>query len=545
MNFFEDLVDELKEENLLEETVIEIKKAENNFSASKNGAGLLEIENFAATESFLNSSGHSSPVDSPSADLTDEKSAGETKKDCEAYEFAGNHEDLPDKKITEKEFYRKRAVEEVSYLQMVEHVISGVEREQMKALPQIYDDLEVKKTLHAFLQITEDAQSPAHTQAEFLLMQETENWCSALSYRDRRISIAHLRRYCETTKPPLSSQALISLARFYRNLPFSESVRNKFDLVITRLFSKDVGGDKRLLVFSRQELSGHLNELYAEWSSIQFHTNDDNSAEIKTTVQNFDAFIKEAEAAKTFDSLIETQFFTRLRDYKDTTHELFFAPLVAAAAVECNIRIGNKYVDLIEREREREQPDAENLQDKYGFLHDQAISDATSKTLQLVELLKEKEAELVETAPAAKNQEQEQKPEKAQPTEPREPFFTLVGVNRWLLAATILVAVVCGGLYYWANYSASDVNVSDNVQKVDLENSPFAAYFKTARITNRVYFAEVLPEWEKMPVEKRKQLLGGLLTEGKAKSYSKVLLLDKSGNSAGQADAEKVEVADQ
>jgi len=53
-----------------------------------------------------------------------------------------------------------------------------------------------------------------HAQAEFRLMQETENWYSALSHRDKYITVAHLRRYCETSRPALSAQALISLARF-------------------------------------------------------------------------------------------------------------------------------------------------------------------------------------------------------------------------------------------------------------------------------------------------------------------------------------------
>ena len=492
MNVFEELIDELKEENLLEETVIETQTAGHETAGQPKHSSAAA--NFAADEFAVSPHDENFP-DVSDADLQSLTDHASVPEDVDApAEFEGNHEDQPKKQITEKEFYQKRAVEEVSGLQMVEHVISGVEREQMKALPQPYDDLAVKKSLHAFLQVKDDVKSSEHSEAEFLLMQETENWCSHLSFRDKRISIAHLRRFCETTKPPLSSQALISLARFYRNLPFSESVRNKFDLVVTRLFSKDIGGDKRFLVFNRLELSGHLTELYAEWSSIQFYSSDENDGEIKQTVQQFEAFIKEAETVKTFDELIENHFFTRLRDFKDTTHELFFAPSVAAAAVECNIRIGNRYVDLIEQEREHS--DAENLQDKYGFLHDQAISDATSKTLQLVELLKEKQAETVEAEPDAAHYKTV-KPEKVVPSQKSAPFFTLVGVNRWLLALTILVAVVCGGLYYWANFYADDVKVSANVEKISLEGSPHAAYFQTARLSNETFFAVVLPEWAK------------------------------------------------
>lgn len=160
--------------------------------------------------------------------------------------------------VNQIEFFRKRAVNEVGGLQTVERIFSGVERQQKKTVPKPYDDLTVKKALDDFLQISEDVKSPAHASAEFQLMQETENWYSALSHRDKQISITHLRCYCETAKPPLSSEALLALARFYRNSPYSEAVRSKFDLIVTRLFSNDLPDEKRERAFERDELIEHL-----------------------------------------------------------------------------------------------------------------------------------------------------------------------------------------------------------------------------------------------------------------------------------------------
>ena len=222
-------------------------------------------------------------------------------------------------------------------------------------------------------------------------MQETETGVPRFA-RATTISVAHLRRYCETTKPPLSSQAFISLARFYRNLPFSEQVRSKFDLIVTRLFSKDTGGEKRVLIFTRDELIKHLAELYGEWSSIPLYSTEEDESQIVLTAMKFEDFMTEAERAESFDELIKTDFFNRLRLFKESTNEVFYAPLITATTIESNIRIGNKYVDLIELERGKS--NAENLQDKYGFLHDQAISDSTSKTLELIELLKDKVKEV-------------------------------------------------------------------------------------------------------------------------------------------------------
>lgn len=71
-----------------------------------------------------------------------------------------------DAPVDKAKYYRERAAE-VSSLQMVEHILSGIEREQMKVLPKPYNDLDAKKALHSFLQITADVNSAEHAQAEF------------------------------------------------------------------------------------------------------------------------------------------------------------------------------------------------------------------------------------------------------------------------------------------------------------------------------------------------------------------------------------------
>jgi hypothetical protein len=71
--------------------------------------------------------------------------------------------------------------------------------------------------------------------------------------------------------------------------------------------------------------------------------------------------------------LIENDFFNRLRLFKKDTNENFFSPAVVAANIESNIKIGNRYVEMLEKEKSNKSI----YEDKYGFLHDQSISDAT------------------------------------------------------------------------------------------------------------------------------------------------------------------------
>ncbi len=344
MNIFEDLIEELKEADLLETTTAE------------------------------------------AARKTDSSAVAET----ETPEPAANnaHGDAVDKKAHEAEFYRQRATDEVSFLQMVEYVFAGVEREHLKIVPKPYDALEVKKLLHSFVQSAPETQAAELAQMQFQLLRETETWHSSLAARDRCIMTAHLRRYCEISRPPLSSPALVSLARFYRNSSYSETVRSKFDLVVTRLFSKEVGRSRRESVFKPDELATHIAELYADWSSVPLYSTDAEDSKIREIVNEFGDFMREADGAVDFDALINSDYFGRLYKFKESTNENFFAPPVVAVAVESNIRVGNLYLKLLENEKKR--GSVVSLENKYGFAHDQTISEATGKTFALIELLNQK-----------------------------------------------------------------------------------------------------------------------------------------------------------
>jgi hypothetical protein len=563
MNIFEDLIEELKDENLIEETVMEVHKEQSvtapqpvvqpaaNFQLRKTAEkdvplpmmpplltkddGVLPLK-FAVAEGVNTEEG---------VVFSDEQAVFETAGAIvpEAEEIKKYPKVEKTKSfVNEKEYFRKRAMDEVTGLQMVDHVLAGVEREQMKLVPKPYDDLPVKLALHDFMQVAHETSTTEHAQSEFRLMQETENWCSALSHRDKHITIAHLRRYCETTRPALSSQALIALARFYRNSPYSESVRSKFELVVTRLFSREDEFNERVMLLSREEIIQQLKELYADWSSIQLYSSSEEDSDILISVLKFEDFITEAENTNSFEELISSDFFNRLRLFKQSCHENFFAPLVTVAAIEANVRIGNRYLELLKKEQEKFSAAA--LEEKYGFLHDQAISDATGKTFQLAELLHERgenakkdAAEIVEVS--VKNQQA------SRVRVQKKPRNKLFAVNKWLLAATILTIVVCGGLYFWADYQTPEVKLSPNVKKVNLENSEFKDFIQTARIADDTFYGVTTNAWENLNGEKKEEMLKKLMSIGTEKNFKKVHLVNSGGKAVGFASANKAEVYNQ
>ncbi|MFN2501490.1 MAG: hypothetical protein ABR530_05710 [Pyrinomonadaceae bacterium] len=441
MNVFEDLITELKAEKLLENTV-------------------------------MDRSGHAfEPTDSePVTAHRAEKATLSERQESEATRVRNGSQPLSENEI---HFYHKRAVSEMAHLQMVEHVLTGVEREYMKIVPNSFDDFEAKKALHAFLKVTSGENSEARARAEFRLMQEMEAWCSALAARDRAVPVASLRQYCDISRPPLSGQALIALARFYRNLPYSEPVRAKFDFVITRVFAKRTDGDRRSTLSTWDEIIAQLDAMYKEWSSVALYSADEDDSSILLTALSFEDLATEAENAARFDELIASDYFGRLRMFKESTGERFYAPIITASAVDANVRVGNAYVDLIAREREM--MDAEAIRSKYGESYDDSIANATADTLALAAILQHQQEPKIspptddEPLPVASpsselseltSLEVQPRPlEEAVPTEAVRSSFIAnppqspKSVNKTFLAICIFLILASLGVYVYSTFS--------------------------------------------------------------------------------------------
>lgn len=504
MNVFADLIEELKEENLLEETIIDLKrKAAEANGLTSNGSARADVA--AARSSDDTADGPSGPVET--GDVVDEV-----------------------------EFYRRRAMEEVSSLQMVEHVISGIEREHMKMNPAVYDDLAIKKALHRFLQVSADITAPEYSDAEYSLMHEAESWFTALARRDANISVANLRRYCENSRPVLSSQALMALGRFYRNSPFSEAVRGKFDFVMTRLFSREAEGERRKLLFSRPEMIGHIRTLYANWSSLSLYPREEHSEGIGSVVGRFDAFVKEVEAAENFDSLIESDFFNRLRLFKEETAEMFFASEVLAAAMECNVRVGNRFIDLLEAEREKDNTD--RIEEKYGYSYDTIISSAASKTLFLVELLKgETKAEPEACAELPEVKKITLELDAAPPAQKRR-----AGVNKWLLAATIIIALLSVGIYLWSSNSGPEASGVQEAKTIEIPSGNLKKHLRFARRSDETLYGMAQPTWIALSEDEQRELLNEAFAFAQSIGLKRVNILNEKGRTIGYATKDKAEI---
>lgn len=525
MNVFEELVEELNVENLLDpnkaavdnvhETVIE-RNVESSFRLcdESSGAAQQTFETAAPTdEANILESGYASPSLRPEA-------------------------------ADDAEFFRKRAVEEVTGLQMVEHVLTGVEREYMKIVPRGFNDIQVKKALHSFLKITEEPQSAEHLEAEGLLIYESDAWSKSLAIRDSNISVANIRRFCENSRPVLSSQALIALARFYRTAPAGKAASSKFDFVMTRLFSHDAGNEKRRLTFGIAEMTIHIRDLYENWSNFSPFMSvavEGSGAEVLCALRQA---IDEAESAESFDQMVASDFFNRTRGIKESAGDLLFIPEVTAAAIECNVRVGNRFVDLLRAEKARFSNEA--LEEKYGYSYDSLVSAAAGKTLSLADLIKQK-LTLNDEEDIGQPSRQSQTAtgtasERQKPVEKKGNWPTTFAVNGWLLAFSVIAVALSIGLYFWSEgYSMTGSQVSV-APEVGLENSGLSEYLSKAKSSSETMYGVVRPSWNTMDEQQKLDFVRKAQAFADTKGLRRVNLLNEQGQSVAYGRGERVEL---
>lgn len=485
MTVFEDLIEELKEENLLESTVIDTT------------GGSLD--------------GRSIEQDVP----TFEKPASPA------------------------EFFKKRAEGEVASLQMVQHVLSGVEREHMKTAAVPFNDLKVKKALHDFLQESESPNSEKAKEAEFELLNQTQDWFASLAERDREISVANIRRFCENSRPVLSSQALIALARFYRNAPFSEDTRSKFDFVVTRLFSKDLGDGKRRSLFERNDAIGHITTLYENWSSVHIFSGEEYDSEIEAAIKRFDDAVVKADRAGDLDSLLSTRVFDRIRKFKEELGEMFFAPPVLAAAMNCNVRLGNRFVELVAETRS--QADIYALEERYGTDIDEVVSYITGRSVDVEELVGSRLPE-DQRPERAREAGADAVTKKASKEKQSWNWQHALGFNKWLAAAAVLIIGLSVGVYFWADMMVEESKASIVAQPVDLASSELGAHLRDGRVSKETFYAVTQPSWDAMADEEKKELLKKAVAFAEGKGMNKVNIVNYKGRTVAFSDKYRFEV---
>jgi hypothetical protein len=283
----------------------------------------------------------------------------------------------------------QRAVGHAKTLEIVQRVIAGVEKAILCLMPESYDTTPALTVARSLKQAIKDKETARIAEAEDHFSNELYLWHLNLSSRDEAIQAYHLRRFCERTEEHLDLRVFEALTRFYRSLPHTELAQSKYDFAVTRLFAGVGENDQRDLRLKGEQLVERICEMFEAWG-------EDHKGAVATpeqigvAIETFRGFIAEANLEiNEFEKLINTGLFNRLRLFKKELGELFYAPAVTAAAIECNVVVANKFSSLLAGEGEQIREAPAVCRDLTDILSDTTANGSVSETLnehQLAEL---------------------------------------------------------------------------------------------------------------------------------------------------------------
>jgi hypothetical protein len=248
----------------------------------------------------------------------------------------------------------KHLGERALHLRIVEEFLTQIEFTLLKGPAEQFDFEPVKASITELRAMADDLNPDRRKRIEFQLAHELLRWQEHLAARDNTIEAYHIRRYCDGLRKPLDPEVFVALARFYRDIPRSRNSLSKFDLALTRAFSTQVSDLFRAMTMKREEVAARLASLYCSWDRVV-------SVEPGSTrdVVVFEKFLEESDSMLDFRSLTSSRLFDRIREFKSELGNRFWDPSVAAAAVECNIVVGNHLNGLMARA-------SENLGERLG-----------------------------------------------------------------------------------------------------------------------------------------------------------------------------------
>ena len=250
--------------------------------------------------------------------------------------------------------------EKALHLRIVEEFLTQMELSLLKTSSEQFDFAPVRAAINELRGLADDENPDRRKRVEFQLAHELLGWQQHLAARDEAIEAYHIRRYCDGLRKPLDNEIFIAMARFYRDIPRCKNSQSKFDLALTRGFSNSVSDLYRSMTMSRDEITVRLAGLYSGWDRV---TKVDAGS--PRDVSGFDRFLAESDELLDFRSLTASRLFDRIREYKSELGDRFWDPAVAAAAVECNIVVGNHLNGLMARA-------SENLGERLGSEFDVA-----------------------------------------------------------------------------------------------------------------------------------------------------------------------------
>ncbi len=444
---------------------------------------------------------------------------------------------------------------EMNSLQIVDYIFSSIEKKKGSHYPQKFDIAALKKRVKKLID-SKDIKNGAEQliQEERIVNEEIARWCVVLTQRDKGITGVDLMLYCEQSKPPLNTQAILSLIRFYLELPFSEATRVKLDVLMTMLFSFKVKKGKRQLSHPPNEIKLKLEEYYESFPNVP-NFSEEEQRKLKVAVEKFREFVNTAQNARDLDSLISSELHEEIIRFKRQLGESFLEPSVLAAAIECNVLVGNIYTDLLLKKRGLQ--DTTDVSTKYPVLEEQAfleavvhnvnssdLFDSDTEGIDSKEIIDSKETDLeLQIKSDSKKAKKVSKPVNTSKARVAIVEFSSKIEHKWLISLLALIVFLGIALYSYVEFFSSDVKRAA-AQTISLENTEFKEYIKIGKVNNELFVGVVTDKWTQLSEDEKRKLVEKLLALGKSQQFNKVYLLNNNGLTVASGADSNIEISE-
>lgn len=262
-------------------------------------------------------------------------------------------------------------VGQIGSIKTLDQIFFGIERDQLKIQIKPFDSLTLNMALQEFRK--------GNLAAKEQVFDEILKWQDYLLERDENIGLKDLRIHCETAKPALNSKALLTLGEFYQNVS-----RTKFEMLLTRVFSKLTENAQRRLLVETADIEQHIVNIFSKNDQQSEDQNARNEVILK--LQHFRT---EASECESFSGMLAIELITRYSQYKKELGPEFNDSKILTYIIESNVIIGNRFIKLLVREKSS--PGNIDFEDKnrFGIKFEDEVSETFCHTILLDNIVAE------------------------------------------------------------------------------------------------------------------------------------------------------------
>lgn len=116
------------------------------------------------------------------------------------------------------------------------------------------------------------------------------------------------------------------------------------------------------------------------------------------------------------------------------------------------------------------------------------------------------------------------------------------GVNKWLLAATVLTAVISIGIYFWSSAERPERSGVQEATTIELPAGNLQTHIRFARRSDETLYGIAQPTWIGLSAAEQREMLSEALAFAHSIGLKRVNILNEKGRTIGYATKDKIEV---